>query len=85
MKRKKRISYGVILFAKGGDPEAMNMILQHFDRYIEQNAYHPRIEGYPNSGGGVDEEIKARIQEKLMHQIIYDFDPTKLPEGEVLE
>lgn len=81
----KRIPYETILAAKEGDPEAMNFILRYFDRYIDANAYHPRIRGFPDSGGGLNVEIKARIQEKLMQKIIYDYDPMRLPEGEILE
>lgn len=83
--KQKRIPYGVILFAKIGDPEAMEMVLHHFDHYINAHSYHPTIEGVPNTGGGINVDIKARIQEKLMHQIMFDYDPTRLPKGEELE
>lgn len=85
MSHKRQIPYETILAATAGDPEAINFILRYFDRYIDANSYHPRISGFPDSGGGLNVEIKARIQEKLMQQIIYDYDPTRLPEGEVLE
>ena len=81
----ERISYETILAAKRGSPEAMETILAHFDRYINANAFHPQIEGFPESGGGLNQEIKAQIQEKLIYQILFHFDPTKLPEGETLE
>lgn len=81
----EKIPYEMILAAKKGDPEAMDAILCYFDRYIEENSYHPSIEGFPGSGGGLNVDIKAQIQDKLTHQIIYDFDPARLPPGEVLE
>lgn len=38
------IPYGVILLARIGAPEAMEMVLQHFDHYINAHAHHPTIE-----------------------------------------
>lgn len=40
---------------------------------------------YGNHRVAVDMELKGRLQSKLMLQIIYKFDPTPLPEGEVIE
>ena len=40
---------------------------------------------YGNSRVTVDMELKGCLQGKLMMQIIYKFDPTRLPEGEVIE
>ena len=77
----EKIPYEMILAAKQGDPEAMDAILRYFDRYIEANSYHPSIEGFPGSGGGLNVDIKAQIQDKLTHQIIYDFDPARLRLG----
>lgn len=40
---------------------------------------------YGNRRVAVDMELKGLLQSKLMLQIIYKFDPTRLPEGEVIE
>lgn len=85
MTNKKKIPYKTILAAKQGNPEAAEAILRYFDGYIEANSYHPCIEGFPGSGGGLNVDIKAHIQDRLIRQILYDFDPTRLPPGEVLE
>ena len=85
MANKKKSPYKTILAAKQGDPEAAEAILRYFDGYIEANSYHPYIEGFPSSGGGINVDIKAHIQDRLIRQIFYDFDPTRLPPGEILE
>ena len=85
MGSKKRISYDTILKATDGSLDAMAEVLQYFDRYIEAHSYQPYIEGFPYSGVGMNVDIKAQIQERLMEQIMRDFDPTQLPEGEILE
>lgn len=40
---------------------------------------------YGNRRVAVDMELKGRLQSKLMLQIIHKFDPTRLPEGEIIE
>ena len=66
----RKIPYSTILAATQGDPDAINTILRHFDNYIEANSYHPSIEGFPGSGGGLNVDIKAHIQDRLIRQII---------------
>lgn len=81
----RKIPYSTILAATQGDPDSISTILRHFDNYIEANSYHPSIEGFSGSGGGLNVDIKAHIQDRLIRQILYDFDPTRLPPGEILE
>lgn len=85
MKNEKLVPYEVIIAAKMGDPAAMRQILQHYDRYINACSRRRLYDEYGNSYTFVDKDIKGRIQAKLMYQIIYDFDPYKLPDGETLE
>ncbi len=85
MKNDRLIPYVVIIAAKKGDPDAMRQILQHYDTYINACARRRFYDEYGNPYTFVDEDIKNRIQAKLMFQIIYDFDPYKLPDGETLE
>ena len=66
-----------ILAAKAGDPIAMEQVLRNYDSYITMRAALRRV--------AVDMELKGRLQSKLMLQIIYKFDPTRLPEDEVIE
>lgn len=84
MGSEKLIPYAVIVAAKRGDPEAMQRILRHYDPYINACSRRVLFDEYGNQYTLVDEEIKNRIQAKLMYQIIYDFDPARLPEGEAL-
>ena len=80
-----KISYQTILAAKAGDSIAMEQVLRHYDSYITMCARRTMIDEYGNRRVVVDMELKGRLQSKLMLQIIYKFDPTRLPEGEVIE
>ncbi|NBI83534.1 helix-turn-helix domain-containing protein [Clostridiaceae bacterium] len=74
----KRINYETILAAKRKDMSAIREILAHYDTYI---TYHSRRTWYDDYGmpyTHVDEDIKGRIQSKLIQKIIHNFDPTKL-------
>lgn len=75
----RKIPYKTILAAKTGDAEAMGEILRHYDGYI--NACSCRTltdeDGIPVTV--IDEEIKARIQARLMYCILFEFDPLKPP------
>lgn len=82
MKDRKLIPYEVIVAAKDGDSEAMSQILRHYEPYIIRCSQRTLYDEYGNQYQVVDEEIKNRIQAKLMYQLIYDFDPCKLPTGE---
>ena len=79
MKNDRLIPYSVIIAAKKGDPDAMRQILQHYDPYIDACSRRRFYDEYDTPYTLVDEDIKNRIQAKLMFQIIYDFDPYKPP------
>ena len=79
------ISYQTILAAKAGDSIAMEQVLRHYDSYITMCAQRTMTDTYGNSRVAVDMELKGRLQSKLMLQIIHKFDPTRLPEGEIIE
>ena len=80
-----KISYQAILAAKAGDSIAMEQVLRHYDSYITMCAQRTMTDEYGTHRVAVDMELKGRLQSKLMLQIIYKFDPTRLPEGEVIE
>lgn len=82
MNSEKLIPYEVIIAAKNGDSEAMSQILHHYEPYIIRCSQRTLYDEYGNQYQVVDEEIKNRIQAKLMFQIIYDFDPFRQPPGE---
>lgn len=79
------IPYHIILAAKDGDSIAMETILNHYNPLIVKYATRRTHDEYGNSYTIVDEDMRARIIAELIFQIIYNFDPTRLPHGEVLE
>lgn len=85
MKSRKLVPYTIIIAAKKGDPDAMHKILSHYDRFIDFHSQRTVYDEYGNPCTAVDPEIKHRIQAKIIDKIIHDFDPSHLPEGEVLE
>lgn len=78
------IPYHVILAAKNGDSEAIEMILSHYDSLITKHATRAAHDTFGNSYNVVDRDMKMRIAADLVYQIIYNFDPTQLPPGETL-
>ena len=80
-----KISYQAILAAKAGGSIAMEQVLRHYDSYITMCAQRTMTDECGNRRVAVDMELKGRLQSKLMLQIIYKFDPTRLPEGKVIE
>ena len=71
-----------ILAAKSGDSEALTKILHHYAPYIASFAKRPFYDEYGNRYDVIDEEIRQQLESKLMLQIVYKFNPEKLPEGE---
>lgn len=81
----KPVPYQTILAAKAGDSEAMAAILRHYSRYIIYYSRRTFFDRYGNRYELVDEDIKQRIEAKLMYQIIYKFDPMRFPQGQTLD
>ena len=75
------VPYQTILAAKAGNGEAMGQILKHFAPYIATFSRRSFYDEYGNHYEFVDEDIRQRIEAKLMYQIIYHFDPYTLPEN----
>ena len=85
MKDRKLIPYATILAAKKGDPDAMKMILDHYDKLVNFYSQRTLFDEYGNTYIIVDPEIKERINAKIMYRVVYKFNPYKLPDGETLE
>lgn len=62
------VPYPVILAASKGDPDAMKIVLQHFSGYIASLSMRKLYDERGNVYFGVDEEIRERLQAKLMRQ-----------------
>lgn len=78
----KLIPFDVIVAAKSGDSIAMASILRHYRSYIISFSKRRLFDEYGNRYEIVDEEIRQRIEAKLMHQIIYQFNLTRWPKEE---
>ncbi len=79
-----RIPYLTIVAAKAGDSEAMTTILIHFAPYIRSCSKRTFHDEYGNRYEFIDDEIRQRIEVKLMMGIVYKYDPDQLPPGESL-
>ena len=70
MSKHKLIPYPVIAAAVRGDPEAVNRVLDHYSGYIAALSMR---RGYDRNGNpclAVDEEIRRRIETKLIVAIL---------------
>lgn len=81
----KQIPYAVIIAAKGGDQEAVNRILAHYNNYIDFHSTRTMFDECGNPRSVIDPEIKQRIEAKIIDCIICTFDPFRLSDGEKIE
>ena len=80
-----RIPYATIVAAKSGDAEAMSKILRHYERYIIVHSMRVLYDEYGNHYEVLGQELRQRIEAKLIFQIISKFDHTKVPNGETIK
>ena len=64
------VPYPIILAATKGDPEAMKLVVQHFSGYIASLSMRKLYDERGNAYFGVDEDIRQRLQAKLMRAIL---------------
>ena len=64
------LPYPVIVAATEGDPDAMKMVLQHFSGYIARLSMRKLYDERGNIYYGVDEDIRQRLQAKLMIAVL---------------
>lgn len=79
------ISYGTIVLAKSGDSNAMQSILRHYEHYIKLHALRTFYDEYGMHHEVIDDDIRQRIEAKLIYQIIQKFDHTRTPNGEKVD
>ena len=60
------LPYPVIIAATKGDPEAMQIVVQHYDSYIASLSMRKLRDERGNSYYGIDEDIRDRLRSKLM-------------------
>ena len=80
----KPITAEIILAAKNGDNDALATVAQHFMPYIEKVSIHPFYDEYGQRYDFVDEDLRKHIESRLLFQIVYSFDPYRLPDREEL-
>ena len=54
---------------QNGDPDAMKIVLQHFSGYISRLSMRKLYDERGNVYYGVDEDIRERLQARLMRAI----------------
>ena len=67
------LPYPVILAATRGDPDAMRIVIRHYASYIAYLSTRKVHNEYGNTYYGIDEDIRERLQAKLM-QAVLQFD-----------
>lgn len=68
--KKALVPYPAIVAATEGDPESMNIVLQHFSGYITRLSMRKLYDERGNVYFGVDEDIRQRLQAKLMRSVL---------------
>ncbi len=71
--RVKPIPVPVILEAIGGDERALAAVVAHYQDYIRALATRPLKDAYGNEYLCVDEDMRLRLEVRLIHSIITGF------------
>ena len=64
------LPYPVIIAATKGDPEAMEIVVHHYDSYIASLSMRKLRVERGNSYYGIDEDIRDRLRSKLMRAVL---------------
>lgn len=64
------LPYPVIIAATKGDPEAMNIVVQHYDSYIASLSMRKLRDERGNTYWGIDEDIRDRLRSRLMRAVL---------------
>lgn len=72
------LPFPVILAATKGDPDAMKVVLQHYQSYIAHLSMRKIRDTSGNTFWGIDEDLRERLQAKLMRAIL-NFKIKKIP------
>ena len=60
----------VILAATKGDPEAMSIVMQHYQSYIAHLSIRKIRDERGNTYYGIDEDIRDRLRSKLIRAVL---------------
>ena len=64
------LPYPVIIAATKGDPEAMKIVVQHYESYIASLSMRKLRDERGNIYWGIDEDLRERLQAKLMRAVL---------------
>lgn len=64
------LPFPVILAATKGDPDAMKIVLQHYQSYIAHLSMKKIHDENGNTYWGIDEDLRERLQTKLMQAVL---------------
>ncbi len=64
------VPYPIILAATKGDPEAMEVVVQHFSGYIASLSMRKRYDTQGTPYYGVDDDIRERLHAKLLKIVL---------------
>ena len=64
------LPFPVILAATKGDPDAMKIVMQHYQSYIARLSMRKLYDERGNVYFGVDHDIRERLQAKLMMAVL---------------
>lgn len=64
------LPFPVILAATKGDPDAMKIVLQHYQSYIAYLSTRKIRDENGNVYWGIDEDLRERLQTKLMQAVL---------------
>ena len=64
------LPFPVILAATKGDPDAMKIVLQHYQSYIAYLSMKKIRDENGNTYWGIDEDLRERLLAKLMQAVL---------------
>ena len=64
------LPYPVIIAATKGDPEAMKIVVQHYESYIASLSMRKLRDERGNMYWGIDEDIRDRLRSRLMRAVL---------------
>ena len=64
------LPYPVIIAATKGDPEAMSIVVKHYDSYIASLSMRKLRDERGNTYWGIDEDIRDRLRSRLMRAVL---------------
>ena len=68
--KARLLPFSVIQKAAGGDVEAINAVLKHYEGYIARLSLRELHDEYGNPHLCVDEELRRRLETKLITKIL---------------